>query len=126
MFGAGWLPVVGAVFVGSANNGVVTSQGVHEHRDSPITKFRLCCCYVLLQTLEPLFLGHPLIVAVPQFDLSVALTHRSRTEPIVLTFTFIGAIFWTAPVSLIEAIIYITKSDEDFHRIYVLERKAIF
>ena len=45
---------------------------------------------------------------------------------IILTFTLIGAIFWTGPVSLIEAIIYITKSDEDFERIYVQERKALF
>ena len=44
---------------------------------------------------------------------------------IVLTFTIIGA-FFTAPVSLIESLIYLTKSDEDFDRIYVEQRRAWF
>ena len=33
---------------------------------------------------------------------------------------------FTGPVALIESIIYVTKSDEDFERIYVQERKALF
>ena len=44
---------------------------------------------------------------------------------IVLTLTLIGILF-TGPVALIESIIYLTKSDEDFERIYVQERKALF
>ena len=45
---------------------------------------------------------------------------------IFITCTIIGAIFWTWPVSFIEFIIYLTKSDEDFDRIYVQGRKALF
>ena len=44
---------------------------------------------------------------------------------IVLTLTLIGILF-TGPAALIESIIYVTKSDEDFERIYVQERKAWF
>ena len=44
---------------------------------------------------------------------------------IVLSFTFIGLIF-TVPASLIEGIIYLVKSDEDFDRIYVQGRRAWF
>lgn len=45
---------------------------------------------------------------------------------ICLTITILGAIFFTAPASLIETIIYLTKSDEDFERIYVQERRPLF
>ena len=45
---------------------------------------------------------------------------------IILTFTIIGAIFFTGPVAFIEFIIYLTKTDEEFERIYVQGRKALF
>ena len=44
---------------------------------------------------------------------------------IILTITLIG-MFFTFPVSMIEGIIYLTKSDEEFERIYVQGRKAWF
>ena len=40
--------------------------------------------------------------------------------------TIVGAIFFTAPASIIETILYLTKSDEEFERVYVQERKAWF
>ena len=43
-----------------------------------------------------------------------------------LSITLVGGLFFTAPVSLIEAILYWTKSDEEFERVYVQERKAWF
>ena len=44
---------------------------------------------------------------------------------LVLTFIIIGIpVNWV--VCLIEAIIYFTKSDEDFHQVYVANRKSFF
>lgn len=45
---------------------------------------------------------------------------------ILLSMTFVGAIFWTGPASFAEAIIYFTRTDEDFHQRYVVQRRALF
>ncbi len=44
---------------------------------------------------------------------------------IVLTLTIVGAVV-SGLIALIEFIIYLTKSDEDFHQIYVVGNKAWF
>ena len=44
---------------------------------------------------------------------------------LILTFIIIGIpVNWI--VTIIEAIIYFTKSDEDFHQTYVVNRKSFF
>ncbi len=44
---------------------------------------------------------------------------------IVLTITLVGAIF-SGIIAFVEFIIYLTKSDEDFHQTYVIGNKAWF
>ena len=44
---------------------------------------------------------------------------------ILLTCTVIGGVF-TGWGSIIEGVLFVTKSDEDFQRVYVLEGRAMF
>ena len=44
---------------------------------------------------------------------------------LLVSITFIG-LFLTVPVSIIDGIIYLTKSDEDFDKTYVQNRKSWF